>query len=151
MFQVWQAMWVGMEKLDERERSVTPAGVRSLLSQLDTPRAVSGSPIPLSSGHTEWTGMQLSLLGTFTLSLGDREFFLSRGSERLLALLAIRQRTARRAAIAGMLWSDSDEPHTFRRYARRWLGFTNWTSTNRGEVRSASAFRRAPSRFPGGA
>jgi len=55
--------------------------------------------------------LRLGLLGNFTLSDGGIDVSLRRGSERLIAFLAIRERTSRRAKVAGTLWPDSDEPH----------------------------------------
>jgi DNA-binding SARP family transcriptional activator len=56
-------------------------------------------------------GLCLSLLGGFSLASGAIELPLSRGSERLIALLAIRPRAPQRSSVAGVFWPDSDERH----------------------------------------
>jgi SARP family transcriptional regulator, regulator of embCAB operon len=53
--------------------------------------------------------VQLSLLGSFALTIGGIERSLPQGSERLLALLAVRSGALRRAAISGTLWPESDD------------------------------------------
>lgn len=63
-------------------------------------------PAPLadrSSGYVK----RVSLLGEFRLSLpGSADVALPAGARRLLALLALRRRAIKRAAVAGVLWPD---------------------------------------------
>ncbi|HEY4025183.1 MAG TPA: BTAD domain-containing putative transcriptional regulator [Candidatus Dormibacteraeota bacterium] len=51
----------------------------------------------------------LALLGGFALHLGDRPLILPRGSQRLLALLALHERPLQRGYVAGVLWVDHGE------------------------------------------
>jgi DNA-binding SARP family transcriptional activator len=55
-------------------------------------------------------GIQLRLLGDFSLSHGQRHIALSLGPQRLLAFLAIHG-AAPRAVIMGTLWPEVSEPH----------------------------------------
>lgn len=66
---------------------------------------------PATAPHPGQSPLLLTLLGEFTLSGGDCAFPLSRGCERLVAFLAIRQRSSRRTTVAGTLWPEADEPH----------------------------------------
>ena len=55
---------------------------------------------------------EISVLGSFGLSVAGRAYRgLSHGSQRLLALLALRDRDMARTAIAGTLWPDASEDH----------------------------------------
>jgi DNA-binding SARP family transcriptional activator len=55
---------------------------------------------------------ELSLLGGFLFSAeGDALLGISAGSQRLLAFLALHDRTVRRERVAGTLWPDSTEEH----------------------------------------
>jgi DNA-binding SARP family transcriptional activator len=53
----------------------------------------------------------LSVLGSFQFRAGDESPALPSGSQRLLALLALRDRSATRLMIAGTLWPESTEQH----------------------------------------
>jgi|SRR5688572_4971498 len=54
----------------------------------------------------------VSVLGTFDLSIGGQpRRGLPHGSQRLLAFLALRDRSVTRTAIAGTLWPDASEEH----------------------------------------
>ena len=54
----------------------------------------------------------VSVLGSFDLSVGGRPMRdLPRGSQRLLAFLALRERSVARSAIAGTLWPEATEEH----------------------------------------
>jgi DNA-binding SARP family transcriptional activator len=53
----------------------------------------------------------LSLLGTFSLRLGDNAVAVSHAGERLLALLAVARRPVRRQAAAASLWPEQDDAH----------------------------------------
>ena len=68
-------------------------------------------PAPLydrSSGYVK----HVSLLGEFRLSLaGSADVTLPAGARRLLALLALRRRAIKRAAVAGILWPDVSQDH----------------------------------------
>ncbi len=64
---------------------------------------------PESAHDGDRTLAQLSLLGGFSLVIGDRRCSLPQGSERLVALLAVRPRGLRRGAISGTLWPESDD------------------------------------------
>lgn len=54
--------------------------------------------------------IRVSLLGQFRLSLpGTSDVALSRGAQRVLALLALRKRTLKRSVVAGTLWPDASQ------------------------------------------
>ena len=55
--------------------------------------------------------LTLSVLGSFQFRAGDTAEALPSGSQRLLALLALRDRSVTRLMIAGTLWTDSTEQH----------------------------------------
>jgi len=55
--------------------------------------------------------LTLSVLGSFQFRAGDEVPALPSGSQRLLALLALRDRSVTRLMIAGTLWPDSTEQH----------------------------------------
>ena len=55
--------------------------------------------------------LTLSVLGSFQFRAGDTAPALPSGSQRLLALLALRDRSVTRLMIAGTLWPDSTEQH----------------------------------------
>lgn len=55
--------------------------------------------------------LTLSVLGSFQFRAGDTASALPSGSQRLLALLALRDRSVTRLMIAGTLWPDSSEQH----------------------------------------
>ena len=55
--------------------------------------------------------LTLSVLGSFQFRAGDTAPPLPSGSQRLLALLALRDRSVTRLMIAGTLWPDSTEQH----------------------------------------
>ena len=55
--------------------------------------------------------LTLSVLGSFQFRAGDTAPSLPSGSQRLLALLALRDRSVTRLMIAGTLWPDSTEQH----------------------------------------
>ena len=55
--------------------------------------------------------LTLSVLGSFQFRAGDESPSLPSGSQRLLALLALRDRSVTRLMIAGTLWPDSSEQH----------------------------------------
>lgn len=59
-------------------------------------------------------GLQLSVLGTFQFWVADEALpTLSGGSQRLLAFLALRDRTVTRVSAAGTLWPDATHSHAF--------------------------------------
>ena len=53
----------------------------------------------------------LTLLGAFRLASDGGAVTLHEREQRVLALLAVRDRTMARTALAGILWPDSSEPH----------------------------------------
>lgn len=53
------------------------------------------------------------LLGDFRLNLGRSRVALSSGGQRLLALLALRNRSVKRSVAAGVLWPDASQDHAF--------------------------------------
>ncbi len=55
--------------------------------------------------------LRLSVLGSFQFCAGGTTPPLPSGSQRLLALLALRDRSVTRLMIAGILWPDSSEQH----------------------------------------
>jgi DNA-binding SARP family transcriptional activator len=61
--------------------------------------------------HTGASDLTLSVLGSFRFRAGDTAPALPSGSQRLLALLALRDRSVTRLMIAGTLWPDSSEQH----------------------------------------
>jgi DNA-binding SARP family transcriptional activator len=63
-----------------------------------------------STGHRDGAAslFSLDLLGAFALRIGDLGVNVARGSQRLLALLALRKRMDRRL-LAGTLWPDRPE------------------------------------------
>lgn len=62
-----------------------------------------------SSDAGDGAQLRLTLLERFTLSVSDGGISLARGSERLIAFLALRHRPSRRTVVAGTLWPDSDD------------------------------------------
>lgn len=50
---------------------------------------------------------ELALLGTFRLTMNGRVVVLHEREQRVLALLAIRDRTMTRSALAGFLWPEA--------------------------------------------
>lgn len=56
---------------------------------------------------------RVSMLGGFQLFAGDTPISLSAGSQRLLAVLALRGRTSTRAQVAGTLWPEASDDHAF--------------------------------------
>jgi DNA-binding SARP family transcriptional activator len=56
---------------------------------------------------------RISVLGGFQLAAGDRAVSLAEGSERLLALLALRGRPVKRVQVAGLLWPDASDGRAF--------------------------------------
>ena len=57
-------------------------------------------------------GNELSLLGGFLFSVGgDAILGISAGSQRLLAFLAVRDKTMTRQGVAGTLWPESTDEH----------------------------------------
>jgi DNA-binding SARP family transcriptional activator len=57
-------------------------------------------------------GLQLSVLGTFQFWIANEALpTLAAGSQRLLAFLALRDRTVTRVAAAGTLWPDATQSH----------------------------------------
>jgi len=55
----------------------------------------------------------VSLLGDFQLTLGRCRVALSSGAQRVLALVALRDRTVKRSVAAGTLWPDVSQDHAF--------------------------------------
>ena len=55
--------------------------------------------------------LTLSVLGSFQFRFGDSAPALPTGSQRLLAFLALRDRSVTRLSIAGTLWPDASEQH----------------------------------------
>jgi SARP family transcriptional regulator, regulator of embCAB operon len=58
-------------------------------------------------------GLDLTVLGGFRLRLGTGVVGVPRGSQRLLAFLALRGGILKRAAVAGALWPDAAERHAY--------------------------------------
>ena len=56
---------------------------------------------------------RVSMLGGFRLFVGDTPISLSTGSQRLLAVLALRGPTSTRVQVAGTLWPESSDEHAF--------------------------------------
>src|SRR6478609_7469570 len=61
--------------------------------------------------HKTGSELTLSVLGSFCFRSGDTSPALPSGSQRLLALLALRDRSVTRLMVAGTLWPDSTEQH----------------------------------------
>ncbi|HEY5172478.1 MAG TPA: bacterial transcriptional activator domain-containing protein [Acidimicrobiia bacterium] len=61
--------------------------------------------------HKTDQDLTLSVLGSFQFRAGDTSPALPSGSQRLLALLALRDRSVTRLMIAGTLWPESTEQH----------------------------------------
>jgi DNA-binding SARP family transcriptional activator len=61
--------------------------------------------------HGAGKDLTLSVLGSFQFRAGDALPSLPSGSQRLLALLALRDRPMTRLMLAGTLWPDSSEQH----------------------------------------
>ena len=61
--------------------------------------------------HKTGTELTLSVLGSFRFRAGDTTPALPSGSQRLLALLALRERAVTRLMVAGTLWPNSSEQH----------------------------------------
>ena len=66
-----------------------------------------GTPAPAAARAGE--GPRLTLLGGFGLQFGGVPTPMSRGAQRLIALLALHDTALSRDYIAGMLWGDSTE------------------------------------------
>ena len=54
-------------------------------------------------------GFELTVLGTFRLTAGGQVLALNEREQRVIALLAVRDRTLGRLALAGILWPDSSD------------------------------------------
>ena len=73
--------------------------------------APSSSGSPILAPAPEPLRIEVSILGSFALRVGgERQEALSLGTKRLLAFLALRDRTVARTAIAGTMWTDTPEP-----------------------------------------
>ena len=66
---------------------------------------------PSSAGRDDPRDQQILLLGAFQFVDGSSVLVLPGGSERLLAFLALRDRTVTRDATAGALWPNATEAH----------------------------------------
>jgi SARP family transcriptional regulator, regulator of embCAB operon len=69
------------------------------------------SKLDIAYVHGSGRDLCLSVLGSFQFRAGDVAPPLPSGSQRLLALLALRDRSVTRLMIAGTLWPDSSEQH----------------------------------------
>jgi SARP family transcriptional regulator, regulator of embCAB operon len=69
------------------------------------------SKLDIAVVQTAESDLTLSVLGSFQFRSGDDTTTLPSGSQRLLALLALRDHSVTRLKIAGMLWPDSTEQH----------------------------------------
>jgi DNA-binding SARP family transcriptional activator len=69
------------------------------------------SKLDVAFVHGAGRDLTLSVLGSFQFRAGDEAPPLPSGSQRLLALLALRDRSVTRLMIAGTLWPDSTEQH----------------------------------------
>jgi SARP family transcriptional regulator, regulator of embCAB operon len=58
-------------------------------------------------------GLRIALLGGFGLFHGDAEVAVAKGSQRLLAYLALRRRPVKRMVVAGTLWPAVGEAHAY--------------------------------------
>jgi DNA-binding SARP family transcriptional activator len=68
--------------------------------------------VDLTAAEASQRRLELLLLGSFGLHAGDDPSpSLATGSQRLLALLALRDRPMTRTMIAGTLWPDSSDAH----------------------------------------
>jgi SARP family transcriptional regulator, regulator of embCAB operon len=65
----------------------------------------------VGSGSESHEAPQISLLGGFGLFNGRVDLTLAEGSQRLLALLALRKRPVKRLLAAGTLWPEVDDVH----------------------------------------
>jgi DNA-binding SARP family transcriptional activator len=65
-------------------------------------------PLVVPEGSRE---MRVMVLGAFQFSDGNSLLVMPGGSQRLMAFLALRDRTVSRAATAGTLWPDVSEAH----------------------------------------
>jgi DNA-binding SARP family transcriptional activator len=84
--------------------SASAALVRSVVGDEIDMRVTSRSPSLARPGATE-----LRLLGGFSVTVGDRRVSLAESSQRVLALVALRERPVSRAHVAGTLWMDHTE------------------------------------------
>jgi DNA-binding SARP family transcriptional activator len=67
----------------------------------------------LISTRTEPGGSRVLLVGGFQLVDGEAQVALAEGSQRLLALLALRERPVKRLLVAGTLWPDVTERRAY--------------------------------------
>lgn len=67
----------------------------------------------LISTRTEADGSRVLLVGGFQLVEGEAQVALAEGSQRLLALLALRGRPVKRLLVAGTLWPDVTERRAY--------------------------------------
>ena len=71
------------------------------------------SQLGLVSTRTEAGGSRVPLVGGFQLVEGEAQVALAEGSQRLLALLALRGRPVKRLLVAGTLWPDVTERRAY--------------------------------------
>jgi SARP family transcriptional regulator, regulator of embCAB operon len=71
------------------------------------------SQLGLVSTRTEAGGSRVLLVGGFQLVEGEAQVALAEGSQRLLALLALRGRPVKRLLVAGTLWPDVTERRAY--------------------------------------
>ena len=68
----------------------------------------------MSAGDSATAGLEVSVLGTFRFwAEGSALPAVLGGSQRLLALLSLRDRALMRASVAGTLWPESTEEHAY--------------------------------------
>ncbi len=90
------------------DRDPTSASVLSGVATIGPSRRDETSPAPPPVG----VGIEVCVLGTFRFRWGTEMLpHEAGGSQRLLALLALRDRVMMRSAVAGTLWPDSSEDH----------------------------------------
>ncbi len=73
-----------------------------------------GSQGVVAMGDAASPNVEVCVLGTFRFRVAGRTLpSVAGGSQRLLALLALRDRALMRAAVAGTLWAESSEEHAY--------------------------------------
>lgn len=119
-------------------------------------------PAPSNGFPRHWTrAVELTLIGGFSLRIGDKQVELPLSAQRLIAFLALHPGRLRRAFVAGSLWMDVSEQRAHARLrtavwrcSRPELALLTSTSTHVGLDPRVSVERgpsAAVSACPGGA
>jgi DNA-binding SARP family transcriptional activator len=106
-----QGLETAIRALDQWSRDWDPLSSGELLEIVDVVAIQDAEfvePVGAAPGPHE-PQIMMTMLGTFSLSLDGEPVELSPGSQRLLVLLALRDRAIARTVLAGTMWPDVSE------------------------------------------